>query len=152
MTLELKIIPPVQLIISAVLMVSLASYLPQYQFELTIRLPLVILIILAASVIGVLALYDFHKHQTTFHPHTPEKTSKVVDTGVFAYSRNPMYISLIITLIALGIYLQNYSSFTIVPLFIWYITRFQIIPEERMLDKLFPNDYQAYCQKVRRWL
>jgi len=151
MKLELKVIPPVQLIISALLMISLASYLPQYHFDLTIRLPIVILMILAASIIGILALYDFHKHKTTFHPHTPEKTSKVVDTGVFSYSRNPMYISLALTLIALGVYLQNYSSFTIVPLFIWYITRFQIIPEERMLDKLFPNDYQAYCQKVRRW-
>lgn len=152
MTLELKIIPPVQLIISAVLMVSLASYLPQYQFELAIRLPLVMLIILAASVIGILALYDFHKHQTTFHPHTPEKTSKVVNTGVFAYSRNPMYLSLALILTALAVYLQNYPSFTIILLFIWYITRFQIIPEERMLNKLFPSNYQAYCQKVRRWL
>jgi len=152
MTLELKIIPPVQVIISAVLMYGLATYLPQFHFDLSASLALIILLILAASVIGILALYDFRKHKTTFHPHTPEKTSTVVDSGVFAYSRNPMYISLVLALIALGVYLQNYSSFTIIPLFIWYITRFQIIPEERMLDKLFPNDYQAYCAKVRRWL
>jgi len=152
MNLELKIIPPVQLIISAGLMISLAANLPQYHFNLSISLSIITLLILVASAIGILALYDFHKHQTTFHPHTPEKTSKVVDTGVFAYSRNPMYISLVLILIALGIYLQNYSSFTIIVLFIWYITQFQIIPEENMLDKLFPNDYQAYCQKVRRWL
>ena len=110
MKLELKIIPPVQVIISALLMISLASYLPQYHFDLTIRLPIVILMILASSIIGILALYDFHKHKTTFHPHTPEKTSKVVDTGVFSYSRNPMYISLALTLIALGVYLQNTLS------------------------------------------
>jgi len=152
MDLELKIIPPVQLIISSGLMVSLAIYFPQNHFDLSISLPITVLLILVASSIGILALYDFHKHQTTFHPHTPEKTSKVVDTGVFAYSRNPMYISLALTLIALGVYLQNYTSFIIVPLFIWYITRFQIIPEEKMLDKLFPSDYQAYCSNVRRWL
>jgi len=133
-------------------MVGLATYLPQYDFNLSISLPIIILVMLIASVIGTLALYDFYKHKTTFHPHTPEKTSTVVDSGVFAYSRNPMYISLALALIALGIYLQNYTSFTIIPLFLWYITRFQIIPEERMLDKLFPNDYQVYCQKVRRWL
>jgi len=152
MNLELKVIPPVQLIISSGLMVSLGTCFPQYYFDLQASLPIVILLILAASSIGILALYDFHKHQTTFHPHTPEKTSTVVDTGVFAYSRNPMYLSLALTLIALGVYLQNYSSFIIIPLFILYITRFQIIPEEKMLDKLFPKDYQAYCQKVRRWL
>ena len=152
MNLELKVIPPVQLIISSGLMYSLATYFPQYHFDLKVNLPIIILFILAASLIGILALYDFHKHQTTFHPHTPEKTSTVVDSGVFAYSRNPMYISLVMLLLALGVYLQNYSSFSIIPLFIWYITQFQIIPEEKMLDKLFPNDYQAYCQSVRRWL
>lgn len=152
MNLELKIIPPVQFIISASLMYTLAHYLPQYHFNLSIKLPIIILLILTASVIGILALYDFHKHQTTFHPHTPEKTTTVVDSGIFAYSRNPMYISLALTLIALGINLQNFSSFIIIPLFIWYITRFQIIPEETVLDKIFSNDYQAYCQKVRRWL
>jgi len=152
MNLELKVIPPVQLIISSGVMVSLGTCFPQYYFDLQASLPIVILLILAASSIGILALYDFHKHQTTFHPHTPEKTSTVVDTGVFAYSRNPMYISLAIILIALGVYLQNYSCFIIIPLFIWYITRFQIIPEEKMLNKIFPNDYQIYCQKVRRWM
>lgn len=152
MNLELKIIPPVQLIICSGLMVSLAFYLPQYHFDLSISLPITALLVLSASLIGLLALYDFHKHQTTFHPHTPEKTTTVVDTGVFAYSRNPMYLCLVLILMALGVYLQNYSSFIIIPLFIWYITRFQIIPEEKTLDKLFPNDYQAYCQKVNRWL
>jgi len=152
MNLDLKIIPPIQIIISAVLMLGLATYLPQYNFNLAISLPLIILLILAASVIGVFSLYDFHQHKTTFHPHTPEKTTTVVESGVFAYSRNPMYLSLIFVLIALGVYLKNYSSFAVIPLFIWYITQFQIIPEEVMLDKLFPNDYQAYCQKVRRWL
>lgn len=152
MNLELKIIPPVQLIISATLMVILTTYLPQYHFTLPVTLPIIILLILIASIIGILALYDFRKHKTTFHPHTPEKTNTIVDTGVFAYSRNPMYISLALILIALGIYLQNYASFLIIPLFLWYITRFQIMPEERMLTKLFCKDYQAYCQKVRRWL
>ena len=151
MTLALKVIPPIQFALSAVLMISLAVCLPQYHFDLSLRLAIIILLLFSASIIGVLALYDFHKHKTTFHPHTPEKTSKIVNTGVFAYSRNPMYIALVLALLALGIYLQNYSSLLILPIFIGYITQFQIIPEEKMLDKLFPNDYQAYCQKVRRW-
>ncbi len=152
MNLELKVIPPVQLIISIGLMVALSAYLPQYHFNLPTSWPIIIVLILSASLIGILALFDFQQNNTTFHPHTPEKTRTVVDTGVFSYSRNPMYISLALILLAFGFYLQNYCSFIIMPLFIWYITRFQIIPEEEMLDKLFPNDYQAYCQKVRRWL
>ncbi len=152
MNLELKIVPPVQFIISSALMVSLAVCFSQYDFTLSVSLSIALLLILIASSISLLALHSFHKNQTTFHPHIPEKTKTVVSTGVFAYSRNPMYISLVLILIALGVYLQNFSSFIIIPLFVWYITRFQIIPEEKMLDKLFANDYQAYRQKVRRWL
>ena len=152
MTLELKIIPPVQVLICSGLMGLLYNKLPQFSFHFSFTFIISICLVVIASVIGILALYDFHKHQTTFHPHTPEKTRTVVDTGVFAYSRNPMYVALTLALLAFAIYLQNYSCFIILPLFIWYITRFQIIPEEKMLDKLFPEDYQTYCQRVRRWL
>ena len=152
MNIELKIIPPVQLIISAGLMYTLGVNFPQYSFDFPKIFLIITILIIIASVIGGLALYDFHRHQTTFHPHTPEKTRTVVDSGIFAYSRNPMYIALAIALFAFGLYLQNYICFLIMPFFIWYITRFQIIPEEKMLDKLFTNDYQAYCEKVRRWL
>lgn len=151
MNLALKIIPPIQVIISAILMYALANSFPQCHFDISIRWPIIIVLIVSACTIGALALYDFHKHQTTFHPHTPEKTSTVVDSGVFAYSRNPMYVSMVIALIAFIFYLQNFVSIIILPLFIWYITRYQIIPEEQMLNKLFPRDYLNYCQKVRRW-
>ncbi len=152
MTLELKVIPPIQFIISSGLMYVLATYNSQFNFEFYYRTAGLLIIIITASIIGILALYDFHKHQTTFHPHTPEKTSALVDTGVFAYSRNPMYVALTLALFAFAMYLQNYTCFLVIPLFIGYITRFQIIPEERMLDKLFANEYQAYCKKVNRWL
>jgi len=152
MSLALKVIPPVQLIICAGLMFSLSCYFPQYHFSLALSFPLIIVLITTASIIGGLAIFNFHKHNTTFHPHTPEKTSKVVDTGIYAYSRNPMYLALVLVLLALALYLKNVTCFAVIPLFIWYITRYQIKPEEVMLDKLFPIDYQAYSQKVRRWL
>lgn len=152
MNLALKVIPPVQLVICAGLMFSLRYNFPQYHFYLTFSFLLIIFLIATASLIGALALFDFHKHNTTFHPHTPEKTRTLVDTGIYAYSRNPMYLALVLVLLALALYLKNVTCFAVVPLFIWYITRYQIKPEEVMLDKLFPIDYQAYSQKVRRWL
>ncbi|NQY89361.1 MAG: isoprenylcysteine carboxylmethyltransferase family protein [Colwellia sp.] len=152
MNLELKVIPPVQLVICASLMFALAYYCPQYSFTLALSFPLIIFLIVLASIIGTLALYDFRKHKTTFHPHTPEKTRKVVDSGIYAHSRNPMYLALALILFALAIYLKNIACFAVMPLFIWYITRYQIKPEEEMLNKLFPTDYQIYSQKVRRWL
>lgn len=152
MNLALKIIPPVQVIFSVGLMLTLKYFFPQYHFYLTLNDPIIILLIASASIIGALALYDFHKHKTTFHPHTPEKTSTVVDSGIYAYSRNPMYLALVLILLAIALYLKNLTCFAIIPIFIWYITRYQIKPEEEMLDKLFPNNYQAYRSKVRRWL
>jgi len=152
MTLALKIIPPVQLVICASLMFSLAYYFPQYCFSLSFSFPLIIFLIALACIIGSLALYVFYKYKTTSHPHIPEKTSTVVDSGIYAYSRNPMYLALVLILIALAIYFTNITCFAVIPLFIWYITHYQIKPEEVMLNKLFPTDYQAYSQKVRRWL
>jgi protein-S-isoprenylcysteine O-methyltransferase Ste14 len=152
MNLALKVIPPVQLVISVSLMFGLAYYFPQYRFSLAFSLPLIILLIVLAGLIGSLALIDFRKHKTTHHPHTPEKTSTVVNSGIYAYSRNPMYLALVLILLALALYFKNLTCFGVIPLFIAYITQYQIKPEEVMLNKLFPTVYQVYCQKVRRWL
>lgn len=151
MNLALKVIPPVQLVICSSMMFALAHFLPQYYFSFLFQMPVIILLIVTSAIIATLALHDFRKHKTTYHPHTPEKTSKVVNSGIYAYSRNPMYLALVLTLLALAIYLKNLTCFTVIPLFIWYITRFQIKPEEEVLDRLFPNDYQNYCKNVRRW-
>jgi len=152
MNLALKVIPPVQFGICASLMFGLAYYFPQSRFYLPFSFPLILFLLASASIIGILALYDFHKHKTTYHPHTPEKTSTVVNSGIYAYSRNPMYLALVLVLFALALYLKNIFCFTVIPLFIYYITRYQIKPEEQMLKKLFPVDYQTYSQNVRRWL
>jgi protein-S-isoprenylcysteine O-methyltransferase Ste14 len=152
MNLALKVVPPVQLIISVILMFGLAYYFPQYQFSLPLNIPLIIILIALAGIIGSLALIDFRKHKTTYHPHTPEKTSTVVNSGIYAYSRNPMYLALVLILLALALYFKNLTCFGVIPLFIGYITQYQIKPEEVMLNKLFPADYQVYREKVRRWL
>lgn len=151
MNLALKVIPPVQLIISAILMYGLAYYFPQYRFSLALSFPIIILLIVLAGLMAALALIDFRKHKTTHHPHTPEKTSTVVNSGIYAYSRNPMYLALVLILFALALYFKNILCFAVIPLFVGYITQYQIKPEEKMLDKLFPIAYQDYSQKVRRW-
>lgn len=152
MNLALKVVPPVQFVICACLMFGLSYFTPQHHFHLPLSFPIILFLIALASIFGSLALYDFHKHQTTYHPHTPEKTRTIVDSGIYAYSRNPMYLALVLILLALAFYFTNVICFAIIPLFIWYITLFQIKPEEDILNQLFPIDYQAYSQKVRRWL
>lgn len=63
-----------------------------------------------------------------------------------------MYLGLMIMMIAWGLYLTNVFSIAFVAVYVLYITRFQIKPEEAALESLFGEDYTAYKGRVRRWL
>ena len=149
---ELKVIPVVQVLIAAVLMVIIAIYTPSLSYHFPFENIVISLLLFLAVLSGVLAIYCFKQHQTTVNPMSPEKASKVVDSGIYAYSRNPMYLALLLVLLTLAVFLNNIATFVIIPLFVAYITRFQIIPEERALTSNFGQDYLRYTKKVRRWL
>ena len=83
---------------------------------------------------------------------SPEKSSALVCTGIYKYSRNPMYLGMALLLLAWAIYLASAWALLGVLAYVLYITRFQIIPEERVMEKLFGQEYLAYKAKVRRWL
>lgn len=148
---DLKIIPVVQVIIAAVLMGILAKTLPAFSYNFSAKISVVVLLMVVAVFIGIMAIVSFKSHNTTVNPTSPEKASLVVNTGVFAYSRNPMYLALLLVLFALAVYLSNAATFAVIPFFIAYITQFQIKPEERALTSLFGQNYSDYRTKVRRW-
>tara|TARA_R110000737_G_scaffold106523_1_gene139326 strand:- start:450 stop:914 length:465 start_codon:yes stop_codon:yes gene_type:complete len=153
---ELKVIPVVQVIIALVLMTLLQYYLPTVNYSAlitsSVSTPIAAILLIIAIIIAFFATYSFAKHQTTVNPTKPETSSQVVDTGIYQYSRNPMYLAMLLALIAYVCYLENPLAFTICGLFFWYIGRYQITPEERMLTKLFGDDYVNYKNSVRRWL
>ena len=111
---------------------------------------------LLCLLIGVLILFLaarlFRKHQTTVNPLKPEAASDLVTSGVFSLSRNPMYLGMLLILIALSMKFNPMGGILICSLFIGFITKFQIIPEETAMEKLFNNDYKAYRTKTRRWI
>ena len=82
----------------------------------------------------------------------PQQTSELVTTGIYRLSRNPMYLGLLLVLTSWGIYLSNFLVLAVLPLFIFYITKFQIIPEERVMREKFGESFQDYKQSVRRWI
>jgi protein-S-isoprenylcysteine O-methyltransferase Ste14 len=94
----------------------------------------------------------FLKFRTSPDPHKPEKASTLVTEGIFAYTRNPMYLALVFALLAWSCYWQGQLPYVTVVLLIAYLTYFQILPEERILAEKFSEPYLAYCQKVPRWL
>jgi protein-S-isoprenylcysteine O-methyltransferase Ste14 len=103
----------------------------------------------AVAVGGVMA---FRRAQTTVNPLKPETSAVLVSTGVYSVTRNPMYLGMVLALFAWAVYLSSMWSLLGPVFFALYITRFQIVPEERVLDRLFGEPFAAYKKRVRRWL
>ena len=72
--------------------------------------------------------------------------------GVYRYTRNPMYLGFLWVLFAWGIFLGSLVALMGLPIFVWIITQFQILPEEKVLAEKFGQDYQTYLSEVRRWM
>lgn len=95
---------------------------------------------------------EFRRFQTTIHPLDPERASSIVSTGPFAISRNPMYVGLLLILLGWTAYLAAPAALLAPAGLVAYLTRFQILPEERALSEKFGAPYDAYRRRVRRWL
>ncbi|NNE78150.1 MAG: isoprenylcysteine carboxylmethyltransferase family protein, partial [Pricia sp.] len=93
----------------------------------------------------------FARLRTTINPTQPSKANKLVDGGIYAYSRNPMYLALLLILLAWGIWLGNAFNTLLAAGFVAYMNRFQIVPEEQALLDIFGKAYRKYCINVRRW-
>ena len=150
--LELKIPPPVIALLVAASMWFARSCAPSLGLDIPWRLGFAIapaVIGIALALAGVLA---FRKAKTTVNPTKPEATSTVVATGIYRFTRNPMYLGMLMVLIGWAVFLANAVSFLLLPLFVLYMNRFQIGPEERALSEHFGREYSAYMHSVRRWL
>lgn len=148
---KLKIPPVLVFVLCGVLMYVLAQLLPFGYFEFFGRRYLMYALIAIAGCIGLISLFQFFKSKTTVDPTTPSKASKLVTTGIYQYSRNPMYLGLLLMLLAWGLWLGNAFNVLLAAGFVGYMNRFQIIPEEEALGKMFGKDYRQYCTLVRRW-
>ena len=103
----------------------------------------------AVAIGGVMS---FRRARTTVNPLKPETSAALVSTGVYSFTRNPMYLGMVLVLFAWAVYLSSIWALLGPGLFALYITRFQIVPEERVLDRLFGASFAAYKERVRRWL
>ncbi|EOS8553168.1 isoprenylcysteine carboxylmethyltransferase family protein [Vibrio vulnificus] len=150
--LELKI-PPVAVFLILILFMYLASeFFISWSFSLSGRLWFAGVLFGLSGAIGMAGVLAFRQAQTTVNPVKPESASTVVSNGIFAYTRNPMYLALLLLLLAYAIWLENMLAFVGCSLFVAYMNRFQIHPEERALEGLFGERYLFYKQKVRRWI
>lgn len=151
--LELRIPPPlVGLVVAAAMWViatSLPSLLP---LPASLRLPTAIMLALAGVAVALAGVVSFRRARTTVNPLKPETSTSLVSTGIYRITRNPMYLGMLAVLLAWAAYLPSILALLGPAAFSLYITRFQIIPEERALHSLFGAAFVEYAQKVRRWL
>lgn len=150
--LELKVPPVAQVTITAAAMYGVAKIMSSLQFSFNGSTALAIGLGVIGLGSGIMGVAEFKKAQTTINPHTPEKSTNLVTRGIYQYTRNPMYVGLVLILLGWALYLSHFLAFVLVPVFMLYMTRFQIQPEERMMEQKFGKRYQTYLKKVRRWI
>ena len=147
--LDCKIPPILVLIITAGIVVGIPYIFPFYGIRSVV---LSVLFIVLGVIIALLGVWEFRKSKTTLNPTTPKKSSRIVDTGLYRFSRNPMYLGMAFMLVGLIWGLGNYLSWLGFLAFMLYITHFQILPEEKTLKEIYGEPYNEYLTKVRRWL
>ncbi len=145
-----KIVPPVYFLASLLAMLALHRYLPIARI---IEPPLTwvglvpLLLGLASAISGARA---FGRAGTSVKPF--REANALVTDGIFRVSRNPMYLGMVSALLGVAILLGTVGAFLPVPLFFLVLEHWFVRPEERMLERLFGEQYRDYRRRVRRWM
>jgi protein-S-isoprenylcysteine O-methyltransferase Ste14 len=150
--LELKIPPPAVALLVAIAMWGLAPPLSLLAVPTQIRVAFALLLAVLGLGVAISGVASFRRARTTITPLKPESASALVTSGVYRFTRNPMYLGLTVVLLGWALFLASAWALLGPLLYVAYITRFQIIPEERALLSLFGKHFSDYQQRVRRWL
>jgi len=150
--LELKIPPPLVTLLIGVLMWTVGDMGPHLGLPQTMRWAIALVIALSGAAVSVAGVLEFRRARTTVNPLKPEAASALVTGGIYRVTRNPMYVGLALVLVGWAVYLSAALPLLGLPLFVLYISVFQILPEERAITILFGADFIQYTRRVRRWL
>lgn len=151
-SLELKV-PPVALsLLFLALMAGGSYFMPLIEVNFPYQHMIAFDLVSIGVIIAIMAVLSFSQNNTTVNPTTPDKTSSIVAHGIYKFSRNPMYLGMLLALMGFVVYFGSLSSLLLLPLFVLYMNQFQIKPEERFLAEKFGEQYLEYKQRVRRWI
>ena len=151
-SLELKIPPPFVALALALLMWLASSVAQPIEAPFALRLGIALALLAVGQSISISGMVAFRRAKTTMNPIKARAASSLVSSGIYRFTRNPMYLGLLITLLAWAVLLSNPLALLFLPLYVLYINRYQIGPEERVLASLFGAEYATYKKTVRRWL
>lgn len=150
--LENKIPPIVIVAICAALMWLLSAFATAITLDQSWSRCLAGSFFLLGSGIMLAAAYQFYRHKTTLNPSQPQRAQALVASGIYSLSRNPIYLGYGLWLLAVASWLQTPLVAACALIYGWYITVFQILPEERALSEIFGESFSKYKTKAHRWL
>lgn len=150
--LELLIPPPVIMLATGVLMWVASTLFPALAFPWLHSAAWGAAAALLGLAVSLSGVATFKHARTTVDPRRPAEATTLITSGIYRYSRNPMYLGVMLVLIGWALFLGNLLSALLIVGFVLYINRYQILPEERLLQEKFGGDFTAYKGRVRRWI
>ena len=150
--LENRIPPPLLTLAVGAAMWGISRMQPAITLNPSLKGAITSAVSLFGIVIGPAGILEFRRRKTTMNPVKIDQASQLVTTGIYRFTRNPMYVGLTALLTAWALWLAVPSTLLGPILFALFINRFQIIPEERVMKAQFGSAYDLYLRQVRRWL
>ena len=127
------------------------------RFPLTLGMPSFALgmtagaiVMIVAVTIASLAFVEMRRHRTTIEPG--QRPTSLVVGSVFAYTRNPLYVSLVLVVAALALMIDSWWFVAGAAVLGLVLDRVVVRSEERVLEEVFAGEYLAYKRRVRRWV
>lgn len=152
MSLELKVPPLLLWATCAVATAALAHFVRAANVLFPGHRVLAIAALLAGIAVAVAGVAEFRRARTTVNPMKPARASSMVTSGVYRFTRNPMYLGMALALVGIAAWWASAAGLAVAAAFCAYMTRFQIRPEERALRERFGGEFAAYAAHVRRWI
>lgn len=151
-SLENRFPPPFVTLIIGAAMWGVSKLTSPIPIEATLHYALTGVIGMFALIVGPAGILEFRRRRTTINPIQIDQASRVVTSGIFRFTRNPMYVGLTALLTTWAVWLAVPLSLLGPLAFALFTHRFQILPEERVMSAKFGRDYDEYRRRVRRWM
>lgn len=145
-----ELLPPTYWFGCALLMITIHVFFPLVQWSEPLLTYAGVTLIAAAGLSGGWAAWTFRQYGTSVHPFEPPRC--LVTAGPYRYSRNPMYLSLLVMLIGLWLILGSVTPVVVVMVFETILSTRFIEPEERMLENCYGDAFRRYKAAVRQWI
>src|SRR5690606_30584051 len=133
----LKLPPLLVVVLVGAAMAGLSAALPALDFALSARGPIALALMALGALAAAAGVLAFRRARTTVDPTRPDAASTLVSGGIYRHTRNPMYLGFLLALAGWAVWLANVAACLGLPIFVLWMNRLQIGPEERALAQRF---------------